>query len=70
MEGLEMNTCLYGQLTYDKARIHKGGDSHIFNKFLWKNQVATCKKKKKTEQFFKHHIPNELQMDLRLKCDS
>ena len=44
IEKTEINLCINGQSTYDRGakNIQQGKDS-LFNKWCWKNWIATCK---------------------------
>jgi len=46
IESPEINSCTYGHLIFNKrVRIYNGENS-LFNKWLWENWTATCKRMK------------------------
>ena len=45
IEGTEINSCVYGQLIFDKgAKNTQCGMDILFNKWCWGNWISTCKK--------------------------
>ena len=44
MENPEINTHLFGQLIYDKARIYNGEKDSLFNTWWWEKWTGTSKR--------------------------
>ena len=71
IESPEINSCLYGQLVFNKRGMSKQlSKNSLFNKWCWENWTGTCEIKKEARPPTHTIHQNKLKMDKRLKYKS